>query len=220
MVLLISLLDSSAQGAGRGLLELSAGPAFPFGDFGHSQPDYEGSGYATTGISMALSFHYRLEAQLALVATISGNVLGVDESSQALNYWQAEFGHDWTLESTQWLVNAYLGGLDIILPLYRSDFYFRLLGGMAYTRLPGLTGSAYNFQREASSDLAAAWSIGAGIRYQDFEKVTLSLGIDFFVTNPVLEERWSSDLPPPGSGKIFQNIVLFNVTAGLGFRIF
>ena len=104
--------------------------------------------------------------------------------------------------------------------MYWSDFYFRLLGGFASTRLPGLSGSAYNFQREVTKDIAAAWSIGVGLNYQSFEKVTLSIGFHFFVTNPVLDELWASDVPPPGSGKIFQNIVIFNLTAGLGLRIF
>lgn len=220
ILLLISLLGCYAQGAGKGLLEISAGPSFPFGDFDRSHTDTEGSGYANNGIYMALSFQYRLKTELALIASVSGTVLGVDESSLAEKYRQPEFGYDWTLESANWLVNAYLGGLDITLPLYRSDFYFRLLGGFAYTRLPGLTGSGYNFQRETSSDLAAAWSIGAGLKYQDFKKVTLSLGFDFFITNPVLDERWSSDIQAPGSATIYQNIVLFNVTAGLGLRIF
>jgi len=220
ILLIISLLGCYAQGAGKGLLEFSAGPSFPFGDFDHSHTDYTGSGYANNGIYMALSFQYRLKTELALVASVSGTVLGVDKFSLAEKYRQPEFGYDWSLESENWFVNAYMGGLDILLPMYRSDFFFRLLGGFAYTRLPGLTGSSYNFQRESSSDLAAAWSIGAGLKYQDFEKVTLSLGFDFFVTNPVLEERWSSDIQAPETATIFQNIVLFNVTAGLGLRIF
>jgi len=151
---------------------------------------------------------------------ISGHIMGADESGLASKYWQPEFGYDWTVESRPWISNAYLGGLDIILPIYRSDFYFRLLGGFASTRLPGLTGSAYNFQREVSKDIAAAWSIGSGLKYQDFDKVTLSIGFDFFVSNPVLDEAWSSDVPPPGSGKIVQNLVIFNLTAALGFRLF
>ena len=220
MALLIILLGCMAQGGGRGILEFSAGPSFPYGEFSYSQTDYAGSGYAKNGIIMALTFQYRLKAQLGLVAMISGNILGVDESSLAQKYWQPGFAYDWAVESTHWLSIAYLGGLDILLPIYRSDFYFRLLGGLANTRLPGLKGSAYNFQREANSDIAAAWSIGAGLRYQDFEKLTLSFGFDFFVTHPVLDEQWTSDIPSSGSGKIFQNIVIFNVTAGLGFRIF
>lgn len=220
MAMLLSLLVCYAQGNGRGTLELSAGPSFPFGEFSYTQTTFEGSGYAQNGISFAISFKYRLKAQLGLVAMISEHILGVDESTIAGKYWQPEFGYNWTVESRPWISSAYLGGLDIILPMYRSDFYFRFLGGFASTRLPGLSGSAYNFQREVTKDLAAAWSIGSGLNYQDFEKVTLSFGFDFFVTNPVLDEAWSSDLTPPGSGKIFQNIVIFKLTAGLGFRIF
>ncbi len=220
MALVLTLLASYAQGTRMGTVEISAGPSFPFGEFAYSANTFEGSGYATNGIHLAISFKYRLKAQLGLVAMISEYIMGVDESSMANKYWQPEFGYNWTVESTRWLSNAYLGGLDIILPMHRSDFYFRLLGGIASTRLPGLSSSAYNFQREESKDIAAAWSVGSGLNYQAFEKMTLSIGFDFFISNPVLDEAWSSDLTPPGSGKIFQNIVIFNLTAGLGIRIF
>jgi hypothetical protein len=113
-----------------------------------------------------------------------------------------------------------MAGIDIVLPIYRSDFYFRLLGGFAYTRLPELRGSSSNFLRESSTDLAAAFRVGSGLKYQNFEKVTLSLDLDIFVTNPVLEDSWSSDVQPPTSSKIFQNMVIVGLKAGLGLRLF
>lgn len=220
MALILYLLSCHAQGTGKGTLEFSTGPSFPFGEFSYNQVIDAESGYAENGFCLAISFKYRLKAQLGLVAVISGNFLSVDESGIANKYWQPEFGYDWTVESTRWISNAYLTGLDIILPIYRSDFYFRLLGGFASTRLPGLTGSAYNFQREVTTDIAAAWSAGSGLTYQCFDKVTLSLRMDFFVSYPVLDEVWSSDIGPPGSAKITQTIGILNLTAGLGFRIF
>ena len=220
MALILYLLGCNAQGTGKGTLEFSAGPSFPFGEFSYNHILNAESGYAENGYCLSLVFNYRLKAQLGLVAVISEIFSSVDESGIAVKYWQPEFGYDWTVESTHWISNAYLAGLDIILPIYRSDFYFRLLGGFASTRLPGLTGSAYNFQREVSTDIAAAWSVGSGLTYQYFEKVTLSLRMDFFMTYPVLDEVWFSDIGPPGSGKITQKIGILNLTAGLGFRIF
>lgn len=220
LAFLLSFLACFAQGTGRGSLELSLGPVFPFGEFSYSESEFEGSGYARNGMHAALTFKYRLKAHLGLVAMISEHGLRVDESALAMEYWLPGYGYDWSLESQPWLSGAFLGGLDIILPLYRSDFYFRILGGFASTRLPVLRGSDFNFQREASTDIAAAWSVGSGLSYQDFDKVTLSFGLDFFVSNPVLAEEWSSDIVPPQSDKIFQNIVIVKLTAGLGFRIF
>jgi hypothetical protein len=219
MALLLSALVFYAQGPVKGTLEFSLGPAFPMADFGNNQVLDEESGFAENGFFLAISFKYRLKAHLGLVATISGNFLPVNETGVANRYGQPGYGFNWTVESTKWISNAYLAGLDIILPIYRADFHFRLLGGLASTWLPGLSGSAFNFQREVSNDIAAAWSVGAGLDYQAFDKVTLSFGFDFFVSNPVLDEIWSSDLTS-GTGKIYRNIVIINLKAGLGFRLF
>jgi len=220
MAMALSLTVCHAQERGKGTLEIAAGPSFPMGEFSYRQSTFEGSGFADPGFSVALSFHYRLKPHMGLVAMVSENILWVDEASVFNKYWQPEFGYDWLVTAEPWSVGACLGGIDIILPLTRSDFYFRLLGGFASTRLPGLTGTTSNFRRETSSDLAAAWGVGSGLNYQDFEKVTLSLVFEIFVTNPVLAESWSSDVLPPGSGKIFQNIVILNLKAGLGLRLF
>ena len=220
MALLTSLLTCEAQEIRKGNIELSAGASFPVGEFGYKHADFEGSGFAEYGICLALSFTYRLNAQMGLVARVSENMMGVHETGAGNRYWIPEYGYNWTVESGPWLTTAFLGGLDLIIPLYLSDFYFRLLGGAASARLPRLTGTAYNFIREASSGLAAAWSVGMGVRYQSFKKVTLSFGIDFLVSNHVLDEVWSSDLGASGSGKIYQNMVTFNLRAGLGIRIF
>jgi hypothetical protein len=218
--LILFLLACQAQDIKKGSLEFSLGPAFPFGEFSYKQIRDAESGYAENGISLATSFIYRLKRQFGLVTMISVNISGLDETSIAHKYWQPEFGYDWTLEPSHWISTAYLTGFDIILPMLRSDFNFRLLGGFATTRLPGLSGSAYNFHREASKDNAVAWSAGAGFTYQSFKKVTLSFRMDFFQTYPVLDEVWTSDIGPSGKGKIFQKIGILKLTAGFGFRIF
>jgi hypothetical protein len=219
MAMFLSLMVCQAQERGKGTLEIAAGPSFPMGEFSYTQSTFEGSGYAGPGLSLALSFHYRVKPQLGLAAIVSENFLRVDEASVARKYWQPEFGYDWFVEAEPWRVGACLGGIDVILPLVRSDFYFQLLGGFSFTRLPELTGTTSSFRREASSDIAAAWGVGTGLNYQDFEKVTLSLGLEIFVTNPVLAESWSFDVLT-GHGKIFQNIVLVNLKASLGLRLF
>jgi hypothetical protein len=112
-----------------------------------------------------------------------------------------------------------MAGIDIILPVYKSDFYFRLLGGLAGTRLPGLTGSSNDFLREKTTSYAGAFSVGSGLTFQYFERITLSLGMNFFMTYPVLDEVWSSDISS-FSGKIEQKFVIVNLTLGLGIRLF
>jgi hypothetical protein len=220
MWMAFSLLACHAQGMRRGNIELAAGPSFPLGDFSYDISSHEGSGYANRGFSLDLSFQYRLKDHLGLLAAISGYVSPVNEYGLANKYWQPGFDWSWTIDAEPWISNAYMGGIDIVIPIYSSDFYFRLLGGCAYTRLPELRGSSSNFLREASTDLAAAFRVGSGIKYQNFEKVTLSLELDVFVTNPVLEESWSADAQTPTSSKIYQNMVIVNLKAGLGLRLF
>ena len=219
VALLLSILVCSAQERGKATLEISAGPSYPFGELSYKQYSDENSGFAGNGIGLSASFHYRLQAQFGLVASVSEYILTVDEYNIAKKYWLPEYGWNWTVESTYWTSNAYMAGIDIILPVYKSDFYFRLLGGFAGTRLPGLTGSSNDFQREKTTTWAGAYSIGSGLTYQYFEKVTLTLGIDFFVSYPVLDEVWSSDVTS-FSGKINQKLTMFNLTVALGFRFF
>ena len=217
--LLLSVMVCHAQWDKRAIVEISAGTSYPFGEFSYSSNSFDKSGFAENGLNMAVSFTYRVNAQLGLVASVSERLLGVDEVNIAMKYWIPQYGWNWSVESTCWSSNAYLGGIDVILPVYKSDIQLRLLGGYAATRLPGLTGSAFNFQREATTDMAAAWSVGAGFTYQNFDKVTLSAMLDFYMTYPVLDEAWSSDFDS-GSGIIKQNIHLINLSVGLGFRIF
>jgi len=217
--LLIFIMACQAQWSTRGTLEISMGGSYPVGEFGYSTPTYYKSGFAKNGVNFALSFTYRVNVQLGLVASVSEHLLGVDELSIASRYWIPQYGLNWTVESACWSSNAYMGGIDIILPVYKSDIQLRFLGGYAATRLPGLTGSGFNFQRKATTDIAAAWSAGAGFTYQYFEKITLSVMLDFFMTYPVLDDVWSSDLDS-GSGTLDQDILLVSLTVGMGFRIF
>jgi hypothetical protein len=177
--LLLSVMVCHAQWDKRAIVEISAGTSYPFGEFSYSSNSFDKSGFAENGLNMAVSFTYRVNAQLGLVASVSERLLGVDEVNIAMKYWIPQYGWNWSVESTCWSSIAYLGGIDIILPVYKSDIQLRLLGGYAATRLPGLTGSAFNFQREATTDMAAAWSVGAGFTYQNFDKVTLSAMLDF-----------------------------------------
>ncbi len=220
MLMVFSLLACYAQGPRRGNIELAAGPSFPLGEFSYDISSLEGSGYAKRGFSLDLSFQYRLKDHLGLVAAISGYVSPVNEFGLADKYWQPGFDWAWTIDAEPWISNAYMGGIDIVIPIYRSDFYFRLLGGFAYTRLPELRGSSSNFLREASTDLSSAFRVGSGMKYQNFEKVTLSLELDVFVSHPVLEDSWSSDAQTPTSSKIFQNMVIVSLKAGMGLRLF
>ena len=153
------------------------------------------------------------------MASVSQYLLGVDEENIALKYWDPRYLWSFEVEATRWMITPFMGGIDIILPIYKSDLNFRLLGGFARTRLPGLTGNQYDFQREATTDIAAAWGIGAGLHNQYLDKITLSLRLDFFMTRPYLEENWSSSFGS-GSRKMSQNVSIVNLTAGLGFRIF
>jgi hypothetical protein len=217
--LLLSVMVCHAQWSTRGTVEISMGGSYPVGEFGYSTPTYYKSGFAKSGINFTLSFTYRVNAQLGLLASVSEHLLGVDELSIATRYWIPQYGWNWTVESSCWSSNAYMGGIDIILPVYKSDIQLRFLGGYAATRLPGLTGSAFGFQRKATTDIAGAWSAGVGFTYQYFEKITLSVMLDFFMTYPVLDEVWSSELDS-GSGVIEQDILLVNLTVGLGLRVF
>ena len=217
--LFFTFLSCIAQGNKRGTVEISAGGSLPVGEFSYSRFDYEESGFAEGGLALAVSLNYRVNANLGLVASVSEYILGVDESNVALKYATPGTGWNGIVEATPWLSNAYMGGIDIILPIYASDFHFRLLGGLARTRLPGLTGRSFDFHREATSDNAAAWGAGAGITYQYLEKITLSLKLDFYMTHPVLDEIWTADFGS-GTGEISQKITIVNLTAGIGFRVF
>lgn len=219
--LLLSFMLCHAQGPGNGLIELKIGPGFPWGDFGNSQVMNEESGYAETGLSYGLSFHYRLQAHLGLVATVSRLRIPVDEEGLANKYRQLFGGYGFpTIDADPWIIHSYLAGLDIILPIYRTDFHFRLLGGMASTRLPGVSGNNHSLRREASRDLAVAWSVGGGLTYQCFRKMTLSINVDLFNTRPHLSEEWSPAGGFSKSMKESHKIAIFQLTAGLGFRIF
>lgn len=218
-ILLFSFISCIAQWSTRATVEISAGGSFPFGEFSYSRFDYAGSGFAENGIALALSFNYRVNGHLGLAASVSEYLLRVDETNVAKKYAIRGTGWNGIVEASNWMSNAYMGGIDIILPIYMSDLNFRLLGGLARTRLPGLAGKTLNFQREATTDTAAAWGAGAGITFQNFHKITLSLRLDFFMTRPALEEIWSSDFSS-GSSKIYQNISIVNLTAGIGFRVF
>jgi hypothetical protein len=219
LAFLLPLLVCNAQDSERAILEISGGPSYPIGEFGYNQIAYETSGFAGNGIALTVSFHYRLQAQFGLVASITEYILKVDEINIAKKYWLPEYGFNWTVESTYWLSNAYMAGIDLILPVHESDFYFRLLGGLAGTSLPGLTGSSNDFLREKTTTFAAALNIGMGLSYPIYKKITLSLGTDFFTTYPVLDEIWSSDISS-FSSKTKQTITLFNLRLGVGFRIF
>lgn len=217
--MLFLLMPCNAQWSTRATVEFLAGGSFPIGEFAYSSFYLEESGYAVPGIALGVSFTYRLNGHLGLLASVTDYILGVDESNIVERYQSWETGFNWEVEADRWKLNAFMGGIDIILPIYRSDFNFRLLGGFARTRLPGLTGIGITFHRESTTDIAAAWSAGMGYTYQYAEKITLSLRLDFFMTQPVLADNWSFN-SSAGSVMISQNVSIVNLTAALGFRIF
>lgn len=219
VILFCLALTAVAQGSKNGVLEFSLGPAFPMGDFSYYDPDYELSGYAEKGFHLESLLKYRMNAHLGLTAMLSGNFMGVDETRLVNSYWSWEYPFNTAADATPWRFMAFLGGIDLIFPIYRSDFYLRALGGLAYTRTPELTGTAGYFVREASTDVAAAWCVGSGLSYECFPKATLSVGINLLNSRPYLMDEWSVG-SQSFSRKISQNILVLQVTAGLGIRIF
>jgi opacity protein-like surface antigen len=158
-----------------GFLIISAGPAFPVGDFASKNMDNEDAGLAHTGYGINLQWGYKFKSGIGLTVTGMYARNEVDINS---------FGNTEGLAVDHW---QYYGGLIGPLYIYNvskiTTFDFSVQAGVIRANSPKLT---YHGQEIMEEAWATAMPIRAdvGVRFKVFNGAYLFTGVNYFLAKP------------------------------------
>lgn len=187
----------------RMLIAISAGPAFPVGDFAAKDvATNTEAGLAKTGINMNLQFRYRIQAMFGLGVSAGYAKHNLDVSS--LQGMQAD----------HWQYYSFLAGPYISTRVTdKISFDLKSLIGVASVNAPKFS---YNesILWDEQWKTTFALQVGGNLRFNFSRNWCLLTSLDYNYMKPTL------DIPDDGSGTTTASQKMSNVTlnAGIGYR--
>lgn len=217
-----------SQNANRQYVGLSIGPSFPSGDFAKGNINDSTSGWAKTGVSIQLSYAYRLTHNIGIYVTsiFSSNRFDNIRYKDALETENPEYGV--SVESTKnWSGGGILIGPYIRLPLsdnfswdFRGSFGFFGANSPKITiRTTLLTDESQKneYLRESGSAFSYGYSFGTGFKFKLSKYYVLLFG-DYLSSQLKYKNAsgwdWEDE---PYTVEFSQNISYLSVTVGLGY---
>lgn len=197
----------------------------PLGAFASTELNNDDAGYATTGLSIDLSFGYKLSERIGLAALIRSQAHGVD--AQALADQIVIPGYTVTVETGSYALGGlFFGGYSSFPISGKLDLDARFLVGYTSTSSPTLdvrysaigVGDVLTYKQTSSTGGAFAYNIGAGLRWNVGRKICLLWMLDYMATNPEFEFDFTNIDGTTTRRKYDQPISTFNSSISLGYR--
>jgi hypothetical protein len=139
-------------------IEITAGPSFPYGDFGSKDAYNESAGFAKVGYKAGVNLTYHL------IDIIDINLMGFFNSngtnlSNLQNALSEKYGGAWTADSRTWNIYGGFLGFEFSYPIYRKlSVGFRAYSGMINSKAPELTIRNGNFYYKQDEKTASSFS--------------------------------------------------------------
>ncbi len=222
---ILTITNSFAQN--KGYLALSAGPSIPIGEFASKDPNNTKAGCATTGVSLNLSFAYKLGKKLGLAALLRSQSNSFDNEAFE-NELETQTGASWTIDSKPYTTRGFMLGGYGAFPISETvSFNTRALFGFLSTNSYELTSSIDNsggaawFKISSVSATSFAYLLGGGFKFDVSENVCMLINIDYLQTKPEFRniQITSSNGGPPSKATASQEMSTINIELGIGIRL-
>lgn len=205
----------------KGFIGISAGPAFPAGNFSRSDWDNENSGFAKTGYNFnGLDFGIKFVPSFGLVFSFKGANIPMDVQTIANNYAQ-EYGGEFEVKSTRWNYGGIYVGPIVSVPTKFVEVDFRFQTGLmlAFTPELEITRGQEFVKQNASVGPSLSIVLGGGVRVHLSKRISFITGVEYFKARPVFTVEYS-DNNSITTETVYQDITMINTTFGIALRIF
>lgn len=176
-----------------GFISISLGAAIPYGDFADNDGSNNEAGFAEGGISINLiNFGYLFSKNIGITAMLQGAAFPLDNGNGG--------------NEPIWSYGTFMVGplFTIRNPESKAEFDFRLmLGTMSGLLDPNDGGETFEGE-------GGAIGLGAGIRYNLSDLISLTSNLDFIGGKPEFEL---------GGATVDQSMSSANITFGIAFRL-
>lgn len=225
LVIFTCLIGTKALSQDKGYIGLGFGGSTPLGTFASTEPDNEDAGFATIGLSIDLSFGYKLGERFGLAALIRSQANGVD--AQAIADQLVLPGYKVTVEAGNYAIGGFfVGGYGSFPISGKLDLDTRGLIGFASTSSPTYdirysamgVGDVLTFKQTSATGGAFAYNLGAGLRWNVGRKVCLVWMLDYMGTNPEFEFTLTNIDGTTTRSRYNQPIATFNSSISIGYR--
>ena len=195
------------QSTRKGLLELSAGPTFPVGNFAKKDID-PSSGHAKAGQFASVSYSHLLGKRFGLTGMLHAQrnpiAAGAMASSfEQLKVWELIYGsslslqpnqppyrtyNDWQVEKGSWLLGTLLAGGYGLFPLSgdnKISLTTKAVIGVMYTKSPNVEArtvtntSIVQLQQGSQSAFGPAYLLSVGTKYNCTKRISLLISFEF-----------------------------------------
>jgi len=227
MVALVCLsIQTYAQEAvdHRGFIGVSLGPSIPTGDYSSNSITNRRAGFARTGATFNINFHYKFSKYIGIAAISTGNAHPLNEEEHVKTFQWIDPALRWELNTDLWSVGGTLGGILLSFPAGFMDIDLKGLIGFSYSELPEMrvTGSSDTFYetviQRSSSASSPALNLGTNFRFAISDNWSLTFNIDYFITNPEFNIKTETNFAIQKEFTIKRNISMLNLSFGAGYR--
>ena len=228
MITTVSAQILSTTG-GKIYVGVNAGPSFPLGEFGDTNPESKQSGFATVGYNVELNAGIRLFNIFEISIMGFRNVNGTDPDNLRTFVNQNNPANNYNIESDDWEMYGALGGLGLSYPLPEKFVMdIRILGGYVNISSPefNLTTPLPDvyYKIEGKDISTFTYFSSLTVRKPVFTpKLYLLLGFEYLGAdadfNDVKTIESSEGIITESSASFERSIQVWSITAGLKFFI-
>jgi len=205
-------------------VELTAGPSFPYSDFGRKDVSQESSGYAKLGYKFELSAAYRLIDVLDITVMGFYNSNGSDLSNLSSFLNQKYPGSNWIADSKRWNLLGGFAGFQLDFPITKKiTGGFKAYSGFINTKSPEaiLRNGNDFFKQSELSTTSFGYFVSLSANYPLTKSLFWTVSGDFIGSNASFNDVKTTTFINGATNEktisYSQNIQVFVIDTGIKF---
>ena len=229
-------------------LSIGIGPSFPLGDFGNSELNNDGAGFAGIGQALNINYFLPFDKNFGLIISAAGQRNPLNRKKLEGSFNEAIFSapfivfgplgpvvtpvvkyEHWNFEKDSWLSGSLMAGIQMSTePNTKGiNFYSRLQFGALYISMPKFEGESKtdtliaSFTQTSSHGIGFAYGFSAGMNYSLNKKTFLFANAGWTGTSRIkLEEITTTLMTIKNPGNPGNMVVSSSSTTGDGKQEF
>lgn len=227
-------INGFPQDGGSTLVNVSAGFAFPAGDFSSIDGQNEKAGYAQSGANFNISAYYMVSNTIGIGGLLTGCMNTVNQSAYQANF-QEKYPDltGWEVNAQKWSSGGLMVGALVKLDISSNLLWQARLGVgplMIFSPEIEVIGTVDDYQQyinlvESHKTTEFGFDIGSSLMFGLGGRKYLMVNGDYLYANATFNDfktiEWTDPDEPPTevTRNLTKPVHYFNITFGLGFFI-